>query len=302
VWTKTFEPGAKEKLPRLSSNESPSFPSWLKRPIGYSGRQNKVLEQIRAGGLHTVCREAKCPNRSECYSRGVATFLVMGDTCTRDCSFCSVTHGKPAALDPGEPLRVLQAAKELHLRHVVITSVTRDDLSDGGASFFVEIVKLFRDELPEVTIEILVPDFQGKWDSIDRVAGSGLHVFNHNIETVPSLYKKVRPQALYSRSLSVLKRASTHGVVVKSGLMVGLGESESEVLEVMQDLRDNGCTVLTIGQYLRPSPDQTPVVEYVKPEIFEKYSVLGKEMGFVSVFSGPFVRSSYRAGEFFPGI
>jgi len=225
----------------------------------------------------------------------------MGDICTRNCSFCSVKTGKPGALDPDEPKRVLQAARELRLKHVVITSVTRDDLADGGAGFYVEIVDLFKRELPGVTLELLVPDFQGNEGAVDLVAGSGLDVFNHNVETVPSLYSKIRPQAIYSRSLAVLKRAADHGVAVKSGLMAGLGESKSEMLAVMEDLFRNGCRILTIGQYLRPSRDQVPVVEFVNPEVFEHYARCAKEMGFESVFSGPYVRSSYRAGEFVPG-
>ncbi len=288
-------------MPEIHKSGSPTFPSWLKRPIAHSGKQNIVTEKISSGGLHTVCNEAKCPNRSECYSRGVATFLVMGDICTRNCSFCSVKTGRPGALDPDEPKRVLQAARELQLKHVVITSVTRDDLADGGAGFYVEIVKLFKRELPGVTMELLVPDFQGNEEAVDLVAGSGLDVFNHNVETVPSLYSKIRPQAIYNRSLAVLKRASEHGVAVKSGLMAGLGESESEMLAVMEDLLSNGCTILTIGQYLRPSRDQVPVVEFVNPEVFEHYASCAKKMGFESVFSGPYVRSSYRAGNFVPG-
>ena len=288
-------------MPEIHKSGSTTFPSWLKRPIAHSGKQNIVTEKISSGGLHTVCNEAKCPNRSECYSRGVATFLVMGDICTRNCSFCSVKTGRPGALDPDEPKRVLQAARELQLKHVVITSVTRDDLADGGAGFYVEIVKLFKRELPGVTMELLVPDFQGNEEAVDLVAGSGLDVFNHNVETVPSLYSKIRPQAIYNRSLAVLKRASEHGVAVKSGLMAGLGESESEMLAVMEDLLSNGCTILTIGQYLRPSRDQVPVVEFVNPEVFEHYASCAKKMGFESVFSGPYVRSSYRAGNFVPG-
>lgn len=277
------------------------FPPWMKRPMAYSGKQKSVIKQLASAGLHTVCSEAKCPNRCECFSRGVATFLVMGTICTRNCSFCNVEHGKPGHLDMDEIFRVVDASRELKLNHVVITSVTRDDLPDGGAAFFAKLVEQFRRDLPGVTVEVLIPDFQGIASSIDTVICSKPDILNHNVETVPRLYAEIRPQANYTRSLLVLKRAAQQGLVTKSGIMVGLGEKESDVLDVMRDLRDHGCSILTIGQYLRPSPQKTPVVDFINPQQYERYTEKGKEMGFSAVFAGPYVRSSYRAEEVLHG-
>lgn len=273
------------------------IPSWLKRKIAYSGKHNSIRNNIHAKGLHTVCLEAKCPNRSECYSRGVATFLIMGNVCTRNCSFCSVSHGTPQKLNPLEPDHIVEATIGLNLKHVVITSVTRDDLFDGGASVYALIVKRLRDSLPDITIELLIPDFKGDPTALDTVFNSRPDVLNHNVETVPQLYPVIRPQASFQRSLEVLKRASEKGLITKSGIMVGLGEKYDEVIQTMDALRRNGCSILTIGQYLQPSANQIKVSEFVHPEVFEKYSIAGKEMGFSEIFSGPYVRSSYRADE-----
>jgi lipoic acid synthetase len=278
-------------------NAPARFPSWLKRPIAHSGRQKDVLEKIHNSGLHTVCVEARCPNRSECYNKGTATFLILGATCTRFCAFCGVDHGTPGPVDPNEPFKLVSAVKELNLKHVVITSVTRDDLPDGGASVYADIITLLKKEIPAVTVEVLIPDFKGDNDALLTVFKTKPDIFNHNIETVPRLYEKIRPQAIYQRSLDVLKRAFEYGLTVKSGIMVGLGERDDEVFGVMKDLLDHGCSIMTIGQYLRPSRNQTSVVAHVSPEKFREYEKKGLAQGFVTVFAGPYVRSSYMAEQ-----
>ncbi len=273
------------------------MPSWLKRKIAFSGKHNSIRHNIHAKGLHTVCIEAKCPNRGECYSRGVATFLIMGNFCTRNCSFCSVFHGTPPKLDPFEPDHIVEAVAELKLRHVVLTSVTRDDLQDGGASVYASIVQKLKAHLPDVTTELLIPDLKGDVTALDTIFSSKPNILNHNVETVPQLYPVIRPQASFQRSLEVLSRASNQGLTTKSGIMVGLGEKFEEVTQTMEALQRNGCSILTIGQYLQPSPEQIKVAEFVHPEVFKKYSETAKEMGFREVFAGPYVRSSYRADE-----
>jgi lipoic acid synthetase len=265
--------------------------------LAYAGRYDEVDAALSAASLHTVCREAKCPNRSECFSSGTATFLVMGPVCTRACRFCGVSHGEPEPLDKDEPGRVCAAAAAMGITHAVVTSVTRDDLPDGGASHFAEIIRLFRERLPRVTVEVLVPDFRGSIPAMETVLAAGPHVFNHNIETVPRLYPAIRPQALYRRSLEILAKAARSGVElkIKSGLMVGLGETPDEVMETLRDIHESGCRLMTIGQYLRPSKEQAPVAEFVAPERFDGYRTRALAMGFASVQAGPFVRSSYKA-------
>lgn len=254
---------------------------------------------LRRRGLHTVCESALCPNIFQCFSKPTATFLIMGDVCTRGCGFCAVARGEPRGLDPEEPFKIAEAAGELRLKHVVITSVTRDDLPDGGASHFAATVGAIRVQLPEATIEVLVPDFKGKAGAIEAVVRSRPHVFNHNLETAPRLYPAVRPQAQYRRSLEVLRCAKEldGGAFTKSGLMVGFGESNGEVLQVMRDLREVNCDMLTIGQYLRPSRGHLPVAEYVHPDKFEYYKGQGEKLGFLYVASAPLVRSSFNAEE-----
>lgn len=275
------------------------IPRWAKSapPVerGAAATQ-QVLQRER---LHTVCRSAACPNRGECYAHGTATYLIMGDRCTRNCRFCAVEGGAPLPLDPDEPARLASASRQLGLEHVVITSVTRDDLSDGGAGHFAECIRALRRELPSATVEVLTSDFQGNEMAVARVLAAEPDVFNHNVETVPRLYGTVRPRADYRRSLDVLRRARQlmRRGAVKSGLMVGLGERPSEVLQVLSDLREAGCDVVTIGQYLRPSPLHLPVREYVCPGRFEYYRIEGEKMGFAAVCSGPLVRSSYNAAE-----
>jgi len=255
-----------------------------------------MLEELK---LNTVCQSAKCPNRGECFSAGTATFLIMGDACTRGCRFCAVETRTPAPLDPDEPRRIGEAAARLGLQHVVITTVTRDDLPDGGAEHFVRVIEAVRAAAPEVAIEVLTSDFGGLLESVDTVAAARPDVFNHNVETVPRLYSHVRPGADYARSLAVLARVHSTQLEMptKSGLMLGLGETPDEVREVMRDLLGHGVSMLTLGQYLRPSSAHLPVVEFVEPAVFATLSREGYSMGFSAVASAPFVRSSYHAGE-----
>lgn len=274
-------------------------PSWLKRPIAHGGGKITVENQCARNGLHTVCVEAKCPNRSECFGRGTATFLLLGTVCTRGCAFCGVNHGAPGPVDHEEPEHVCEAVQNMNLRHVVITSVTRDDLPDGGAMHFAHTVTLLKRKIPWVTVEILVPDFNGNDEALETVLASGPAVFNHNIETVPRLYPVVRPQALYARSLDILAKAARSGVQleIKSGLMVGLGETLEEVVGTLRDLRQAGCSIVTIGQYLQPSITRAPVQAFIAPEEFKRYESIGYGLGFLKVFAGTFVRSSYWAEE-----
>ena len=277
------------------------LPRWLRKRIPAGPNASEVKGLIEKLNLSTVCQSAHCPNRAECFDRRTATFMILGDRCTRSCSFCAVSGGPPEAVDPGEGEAVAEACQRLNLQHVVITSVTRDDLPDGGAGHFARVVRAVRNRMPESTIEILTPDFQGELAAIDRAVESGCDVFNHNIETVERLYETVRPHGAYRRSLSVLTRAGQNprNVRVKSGLMVGLGETRAEVRDVMQDLRDVGCEILTIGQYLAPSQDHLPVARFVEPDEFVEMEVEAKNMGFSAIAAGAFVRSSYRAGELF---
>lgn len=249
--------------------------------------------------LNTVCRSAKCPNRSECFATGTATFMVLGTACTRNCRFCAVDAERPGPPDPGEPERVGEAAARMGLTHAVVTMVTRDDLPDGGAAHVVATIEALRETVPDARVEVLVSDFGGDEAAIDLVASARPDVFNHNIETVPRLYAEVRPQADYLRSLSVLARvyAGAPDVPTKSGLMVGLGETPEEVEAVLANLRAAGVRIVTIGQYLRPSAAHLPVAEYVAPETFERYTATARRLGFAGIASAPFVRSSYQAGD-----
>ena len=274
------------------------LPEWLKRPAPDARTLagiERMLEELR---LLTVCQSAHCPNLGECFSRGTVTFMILGDQCTRNCRFCAVAHTKmPPAVDPDEPLHLADAAQQLGLSHVVVTSVTRDDLADGGAGQFVKTIAALRKNTPPPTIEILVPDFKGEPDAIKRVCDARPDVFNHNMETVPRLYPAIRPQAEYGRSLSVLNLAAQNGLTVKSGLMLGLGETIEEVLSVFKDLVAVDCAILTLGQYLAPSDEHAPVVRYIPPEEFDLWAEKARDIGFREVFSGPFVRSSYHAEE-----
>ncbi len=286
-------------------------PEWLKIPLRSGTELSTVQSILNRYALHTVCKEANCPNRMECYSRKTATFLILGPVCTRNCTFCNVTPGNPCPPDPEEPERVREAVRELGLRYVVITSVTRDDLTDGGASHFARTIHLLKELQPPVQVEVLIPDFKGDPDALRLVLEARPSVLNHNVETVPRLYPEVRPQAVYARSLELLRRAkeflrtrkdvapssSRGSLKTKSGLMVGLGETEEEVVSVLKNLREVDCDYLTIGQYLAPSRHHHPVVEYVPPKQFARYRDIALELGFLQVASGPFVRSSYHAAE-----
>jgi len=284
----------------LNGHATASFerkPPWLKVKLPGGSSFVKVKGLIEKKHLSTVCESAHCPNIGECWSRQTATFMILGDQCTRNCSFCAVSKGLPQPLDADEPRRVAEAVEALDLQYVVVTSVTRDDLDDGGAAHFVRTVQEIRSVRPQCKIELLIPDFQGSRSAMNQIIDIQPDILNHNIETIPRLYPTVRPQADYQRSLIVLNSAHQGGLVSKSGLMVGLGETTDEIFQVMGDLLDHNCRRLTIGQYLQPSRAHLPVVRYVKPEEFEYYKVKGREMGFRHVESGPLVRSSYHADE-----
>lgn len=276
------------------------FPPWLRKRIPAGGDAERVVTLLRGLQLETVCQNAHCPNMAECFARGTATFMIMGNVCTRNCGFCAVTHGSPKPLDQDEPERVAQAAAHLRLRHVVITSVTRDDLPDHGSGHFRDTVLALR-RGHECRIEILTPDFGGHAEWIDRAAGADPTVYNHNVETVPRLYSAVRPQANYRRSLRLLARVKERfpHITTKSGMMVGLGETTEGVIQAMRDLRRAGCDMLTIGQYLAPSANHLPIARFVTPQEFHEYEREGAAMGFAAVAAGPFVRSSYNAEKVF---
>jgi lipoic acid synthetase len=276
-------------------------PPWLRKRIPPYQEILKVKSILGEAELHTVCEEARCPNLGDCFSNGTATILILGRICTRNCAFCAVEHEVPVPPDASEPERVAQAIKRMGLQYVVITSVTRDDLSDGGASHFAKTIQAIRSLDQRIKVEVLVPDFGGKSSSLAIVLDEGPDVLNHNIETIPRLYPRVRPQADYIRSLDLLERSKKEypRIHTKSGFMLGLGEEGEEVLELMKDLKRVGCSLLTIGQYLQPRPDRLPVLRYVTPEEFEECRRIGEEMGFRSVSSGPFVRSSFHASQMF---
>jgi lipoic acid synthetase len=277
-------------------------PSWLKVRAPGGPAYAETLATVKGLGLHTVCQEAHCPNIGECWGHKTATFMLLGDTCTRNCGFCAVTHGRPLTVDSAEPGRVATAVARLGLRHVVVTSVNRDDLPDGGSTHFAATAQAIKALIPACRVEVLVPDFQGDLAAARLVAGSPIDVFNHNVETVPRLYRRVRPGARYERSLAVLEAAAAvrPGLVVKAGLMVGLGETEAELISVFRDLQRVGCEVLTVGQYLRPSQDHLPVERYLPPEEFVTLRVQALGLGFRHVEAGPLVRSSYHAWSHVP--
>jgi lipoyl synthase len=280
----------------------PHKPSWIKvrlpsNPVFFSTKA--LISDLR---LHTVCESAQCPNRWECWSQGTATFMIAGDRCTRACGFCAVTTAKPFALEEDEPQRVAEAVQRMKLKHVVITAVARDDLKDGGANHFARVVRAIRDVDPTIIIEVLVPDFHADGACIQIVLDAGPEIYNHNMETVERLTPLVRSRAKYRTSLQVLRRAKelSPNTVTKSGIMLGLGETEPEIFQTMDDLREVGCQVLTMGQYLRPTPNHLPVVEFITPEQFDLYGEIARKKGFEHVASGPLVRSSYHAADFHP--
>ncbi len=275
-------------------------PSWLKTTLPPPALVAPVVGLLRELGLHTVCEGARCPNRPRCFSRGTATFMILGERCTRSCPYCAVPGGAPEPPDPGEPERVAEAVARLGLAHAVITSVARDDLPDGGAGQFAATIWAIRRRCPGTVVEVLVPDFRGDRQALDDVLAAAPDILNHNVETVPRLYARVRPEGDYGRSLELLRRAAAGGrVVTKSGLMLGLGEAEEEVLGVLADLRRAGCAVVTLGQYLQPTPAHLPVAEYLPPVRFAAYRRAAREMGFRFAVAGPLVRSSFHAGDVF---
>jgi lipoic acid synthetase len=279
----------------------PRLPEWLRITLPTSdtfSRTRSLLDELK---LHTVCESAKCPNHWECWSKGTATFMIAGDRCTRACGFCAVSTAKPLALETDEPARVAEATRRMRLKHVVITAVARDDLKDGGAEHFRQTIEAVRTLNPGIVIEVLVPDFNESDAAIDNVLKARPHIFNHNLETVRRLTPEVRHRATYDRSLSVLKKVKEkcgEQVYTKSGMMLGLGEQEGEILAAMRDLHASGCDILTLGQYLQPTLRHLPVIEFVPPPKFAEYKIRAEQMGFVHVASGPMVRSSYHADEF----
>jgi len=291
--------------PNQTHKQRAAKPRWLKRRLPTGPVYEEVRALLNNSRLHTVCQEARCPNLWECFSRHTATFLIMGPCCTRNCRFCNVAHVRsPAPPDPGEPVRIAQAVKDLGLRYVVITSVTRDDLPDGGADFFAKTIKEIRAKIPHTLMEVLIPDFQGNKHALQTVIEAHPHVLNHNLETVPRLYPRVRPEADYERSLILLKRATHYqpSIVTKSGLMLGLGEFPDEVEKTLQDLLDSGCSILTLGQYLQPTREHLKVERFIPPEEFDDWKKAALKMGFSEVASGPLVRSSYRARDLYQNL
>ncbi|HET9571878.1 MAG TPA: lipoyl synthase [Bacteroidales bacterium] len=270
-------------------------PEWLKTKLGDNERFAHTRRVIEGHQLHTICTSGKCPNQAECWSRGTATFMVLGDICTRSCGFCNTMTGRPKPVDPFEPQRVAESVKLMALKHVVLTSVDRDDLPDLGASHWVQVIKVLREVNPTTTIEVLIPDFQGKSELIQQIIQVKPEIVSHNLETVRRLTPKVRSAARYETSLKVLKQLSDAGIRAKSGLMLGLGETEDELLEAMDDLLANGCSIITIGQYMQPTRKHLPVQAYIHPDDFKRYREIGLKKGFAFVESGPLVRSSYHA-------
>ena len=275
--------------------EKPKKPSWLKVKLPTGESYKKVRNLVSEHNLHTICESGNCPNMGECWGAGTATFMILGNICTRSCDFCAVSTGKPEEVDVFEPARVANSVKLMNVKHAVLTSVDRDDLQDGGADIWVKTVKSIRRKSPETTLETLIPDFAGKWENLQKIIDVAPEIVSHNIETVRRLTKKIRIQAKYNRSLELLLRLKKGGMKTKSGLMLGLGETDEEVLETMQDLRTVEVDVLTLGQYLQPTPKHAPVKDFITPEKFEEYKKIGLEMGYKFVESGPLVRSSYHA-------
>ena len=277
-------------------------PGWLKVPVPAGKNFHDVRKLVKQHHLHTVCQSAHCPNIGDCWGQRTATFMILGDICTRNCQFCAVTSGTPQAVDQDEPRRVAEAVKKLSLRYVVITSVTRDDLPDSGAAIFTDTIREIRKAVPACKVEVLIPDFNGLESALSVVIESNPDVLNHNIETVPSLYPTVRPEADYYRSIRVLEYAKHQGMLIKTGLMLGLGETDDEVLAVMRHLREVDCDILTLGQYLQPSSEHLPIDRYLTPAEFNQFKMTGEEIGFRHVEAGPLVRSSFHAASSFERI
>lgn len=286
-----------QEIPSQPVESHQPRPAWLKARIPGGENYSRLKELMRTHRLHTVCEEARCPNMGECWNNGTATFMILGDVCTRSCGFCAVKTGRPTELDADEPRRVAETVKRMGIRHAVITSVNRDELYDGGAQIFAETIRQVRLVNPGVRVEVLIPDFQGEEFALNIVLDAFPDILNHNLETVPRLYKTVRPQAKYERSLQLLDRAKHRGFVTKTGLMLGIGERTEEVIGVMEDIRSVKCDILTLGQYLQPTKEHIPVGRFVHPDEFAMLKKIGLEMGFKHVESGPLVRSSYHAEQ-----
>lgn len=277
-------------------------PSWLKIKLSGGENYRNVKKVVSDNQLHTICQSGNCPNMGECWGLGTATFMILGEICTRSCKFCATKTGKPLPVNPKEPEKVARSVKLMKLNHCVVTSVDRDDLADGGAEMWAKTIIAIKEQNPETTIEVLLPDFKGKKEDLDKVLETNPHIAAHNLETVERLTPKVRSAAKYDRSLKVIEWISLSGIKTKSGIMVGLGETFDEVIETMQDLRNAGCQIMTIGQYLQPSHTHLPVAEYIHPDVFAKYKEEGIKMGFTLVESNPLVRSSYHAESDFKKI
>jgi lipoyl synthase len=273
-------------------------PKWLRVKLPTGKEFLKVREIVSEHKLHTICQSGNCPNMGECWGAGTATFMILGNVCTRSCGFCAVSTGRPEEVDISEPYNVAQSIKLMEVKHAVITSVDRDDLTDGGSEIWAATVRAVRKHSPGTTLETLIPDFQGKWENLQRIIDVAPEIVSHNLETVRRLTKEVRIQAKYDRSLELLKRLKDAGMKTKSGVMLGLGETDEEVLETMDDLRSVGVDILTLGQYLQPTRNHLPVVDFITPETFERYGEIGREKGFRFVESGPLVRSSYHAEKY----
>jgi len=293
-----------EEAGRGATNGHLRLPPWIAKERATLSELHAMKVGLRERGLHTVCEEARCPNRANCFGRGTAAFLLMGNVCTRDCGFCAVAHGRPKHPDPGEPIKIARQVAAMRLKYAVLTSVTRDDLADGGAAHFAATIRAVKES--GAMVEVLVPDFRGDLEAVARVVGAGPSVFNHNLETVPELYPSVRSKADYGRSLKILVEAKRIGNAIfgddfrtKSGLMVGLGETEGQLIAVFKDLARAGVDILTLGQYLRPTRHQLPVLEYVHPDTFDRLGGIARGMGIGTVFSGPLIRSSFSAEETF---
>lgn len=284
-----------EEITTNDNNIRIKKPKWLRVKLPTGENYKKVRSLVDEHKLHTICESGSCPNMGECWGEGTATFMILGNICTRSCGFCAVKTGRPDEVDEFEPGKVAHSVKTMGIKHAVITSVDRDDLKDGGAGIWVQTVKAIRHQSPGTTMETLIPDFAGKWENLQQIIEVAPEIVSHNLETVRRLTKQVRIQAKYDRSLEVLFRLKKGGMRTKSGVMLGLGETDEEIIETMQDLRAVGVDILTLGQYLQPTPKHLPIVEFVPPERFEKYEKFGLEMGFRFVESGPLVRSSYHA-------
>lgn len=294
---KEVEPGLEKEKKLIPNPRITRRPEWLKVKLPGGENYSNIRQMMRSKKLHTVCEEAHCPNIGECWHSGTATFIILGDTCTRSCGFCAIKTGAPGFTNPNEPFEVADAVKQMGIKHVVITSVNRDELEDQGSKIWAQTIIQVKKQNPGVSVEVLIPDFKGDTECLQRVLDAKPEILNHNVETVPRLYKTVRPQAKYQRSLDVLEYSKQKNFTTKTGIMVGIGETFEEVIEIMKDLRNINVDIMTIGQYLQPTPKHLPVDRFVTPQEFNEYKKIGLDMGFKFIESGPLVRSSYHAAN-----